>query len=223
MTLTVGPNLGQLDNGAPGEGHYTELMRQWRAFDGLVMPRVLSRVAALPSSGMVDGDTHLLTATANINKIARYSTRIASPDWEFYTPKDGWFVWSVGDQKTYRFKGDPLAWVEDSTSGGGGDGGSVEQINSSSGILDLSAAEASTIMVTLFEDITSITYPSGVSDVRKDLIIRFRQDSTAGWTVDLSGISWDGDGIEPSIGLGVAEVTYVTAVNVSNSGWEGFK
>ncbi len=34
MSLTMGPNTGLLINGAPGEGHYSELMRLLR-WDGL--------------------------------------------------------------------------------------------------------------------------------------------------------------------------------------------
>ena len=40
MALANGPNLGLLVNGSEGEGHYSELMRQWRGLDALVMPVV---------------------------------------------------------------------------------------------------------------------------------------------------------------------------------------
>ena len=110
MTLSTGPNLGQLVHGLPGEGHYSELIRQWRALDALVQPSVIARVASLPVIDQVDGDRYLLTATAEVDKIARWSDITA--DWEYFTPKDGWFVWSSDDQAGYRFKGDPLAWED---------------------------------------------------------------------------------------------------------------
>lgn len=120
MALKNGPNLGALVNGAAGEAHYAELMRQWRAIDALVQPSVISRVAAVPTTGMVDGDRYLLTSGANINKIARYSTDLTPAGWEYYTPKSGWSVWVTAEQVNYRFKGDPLAWAEESSGGGGG-------------------------------------------------------------------------------------------------------
>lgn len=130
MTLKSGPNLGQLVNGAPGEAHYSELMRQWRAFDALIQPSVISRVAALPSTGMADGDRYLLTGGANVNKIARYSVDLTTPGWEYYTPKSGWQTWSTADAKAYRFNG--TTWVEES-SGGGGGGPSGTEVNVQTG------------------------------------------------------------------------------------------
>lgn len=118
MALKNGPNLGALVNGAAGEAHYAELMRQWRAIDALVQPSVISRVAAVPTTGMVDGDRYLLTSGANINKIARYSTDLPTAGWEYYTPKSGWSVWVTGDGKSYRFSGS--TWAEESSGGGGG-------------------------------------------------------------------------------------------------------
>lgn len=116
MTLSSGPNLGVLVNGALGESHYVELMRQWRAFDGLIQPSVISRVTDLPTSGMLDGDRYLVTGTG---QLARYTTALATAGWEYYTPKSGWYVWSTADQKGYRYKGSPLAWAEETSSGSG--------------------------------------------------------------------------------------------------------
>jgi len=116
LTLSTGPALGLLEDGAAGEGHLNELLRQWRGLDGLIQPTVKSRVAALPTSGQVNGDCYLLTATANIHKIARWTTRLPTAAWEYYTPKDGWYVWSTADQKGYRFKG--TAWAEETAGGG---------------------------------------------------------------------------------------------------------
>ena len=43
MSLTMGPNTGLLTNGAPGEGHYNELMRLLRWDDFLRQPVVKGR------------------------------------------------------------------------------------------------------------------------------------------------------------------------------------
>lgn len=107
----------------------------------------------------------------------------------------------------------------------GGVGGSAEivSVSSSAGVLDLSSVEVDSVQVTLSENITSVVYPDGIADRRRDLIIRLVQDSTGGRTVDLSGISWDGDGSPPAIGGTPGDVTYITATNFNDGGWEGFK
>lgn len=124
MTLSVGPNIGLLDCGAPGEGHYAELMRQWRWMDFLLQPVVKSRTAALPTSGQVDGDAYILTAAgANQNKIVRWTARLVVPAWEYLTPKVGWRVQVANEldgsslATTYGYTG--AEWAEQSTSGGG--------------------------------------------------------------------------------------------------------
>lgn len=120
MALRSGPNLNALVYGLAGEGHYLELLRQWRTIDALVQPSVIDRVAAVPTSGMVDGDRYLLTGGANSGKIARYSVDLTTPGWEYYTPRQGWYVWVTSEQKGYRFKGSPIAtWGEETTGGGG--------------------------------------------------------------------------------------------------------
>jgi len=107
--------------------------------------------------------------------------------------------------------------------GSGGSSNTVATASSVAGVLDLSAVTAETIKVTLTQNITSITYPSGTAGVRRDLMIRFVQDSTGGWTVDLTGINWDAGGTPPTIDPAIASITYITASNVDNSGWEGFQ
>lgn len=118
MALTTGPNIGLLDNGSPGEPHYAELMRQWRWLDFLLQAVVKSRVAAVPGSGMVDGDTYLITGATNQHKIARWTTRLGTAAWEYLTPKTGWRV-RVADTLsgtqlvTYEFNG--ATWVDVTT------------------------------------------------------------------------------------------------------------
>lgn len=110
--------------------------------------------------------------------------------------------------------------------GGGGGGGAsnvVDTVAISSGVLNLSALTGESAAVTLNENITSITYPAGAGGERKDLIVRFVQDGTGGRTVDLSGITWDGDGSPPAIASAAGDVSYITATNFDNAGWEGFK
>jgi len=120
MTLSVGSNLGLLIRGAPSEAHYQQLLAQWRGLDALVQPSVIGRVASLPTSGMVDGDRYLFVGTGtNANKIARYreaNTESAlTAGWEYFTPKEGWQIWSVADFANYRFRA--AAWAVEPVDG----------------------------------------------------------------------------------------------------------
>lgn len=116
MALTTGPNIGLLDNGAIGEQHYSELMRQWRWLDFLLQPVVKGRVAAVPGSGQVDGDTYILTAAPNQHKVARWTARLGTPAWEYLTPKTGWQVRVANELngasllKVYEYNG--TTWAE---------------------------------------------------------------------------------------------------------------
>lgn len=107
--------------------------------------------------------------------------------------------------------------------GGSNQGDVVESVSISSGVLDLSEIEGDSVTVSLTEDVTSIVLPDGAAGFRRDLLIRFQQDLTAGWTVDLSSIVWDGDGMSPVIAADPGDVTYISATNLNNLGWEGFK
>nr|WP_245217358.1 hypothetical protein [Pseudomonas aeruginosa] len=90
MSLTMGPNTGLLINGAPGEGHYSELIRMLRWDDFLRQPVVKGRVATLPTSGQVEGDTYIFTGSGvNQHRIARWwATGATTPIWE-YMPQAG--------------------------------------------------------------------------------------------------------------------------------------
>ncbi|MEH0911363.1 DUF2793 domain-containing protein, partial [Pseudomonas aeruginosa] len=118
MSLTMGPNTGLLINGAPGEGHYNELMRLLRWDDFLRQPVVKGRVATLPTSGQVEGDIYIFTgAGANQNRLARWwATGATTAIWEYMPPRLGWRVQVAnettpsGQVKTYEYSG--TAWVE---------------------------------------------------------------------------------------------------------------
>lgn len=145
MALTTGPNMGLLDNGSPGEQHYTELMRQWRWMDFWLQPMIKSRVASLPASGQVDGDAYIITAAgANQHKIARWTTRLATAAWEYVSPKTGWRVHVMnesdanGQVKTIEFVGG--TWVDRVVASGG-----VASVNGQTGIVTLTAGSVSAI------------------------------------------------------------------------------
>jgi Protein of unknown function (DUF2793) len=70
----------------------------------LIQARVLSRVAALPLSP-ADGDVHLLTATANANRIAVRDNGA----WVYFTPMSGWRVFALDEKIEYIFDGSSWA------------------------------------------------------------------------------------------------------------------
>jgi hypothetical protein len=126
MTLKSGPNLGVLVDGALGEAHYTELMRQWRALDALIQIHVKSRSVTAQPGSPADGDAYIIPTGATgaawsgkTNQIARFSTTTAG--WEFFVPKKGWQVRvedenNSGRPKLYVFDG--AAWQDDTAAGG---------------------------------------------------------------------------------------------------------
>lgn len=125
MTIATGPKFGQIISGVPGEAHFAQLLKFFRSYEALVMPVVKSRVAAVPTSGMVNGDCYLLTAAPNAGSIARYysdTNTTPTSGWEYFPPFDGMAVWSTADQGAYRYKlvGGSLAWAAEG-SGGSGD------------------------------------------------------------------------------------------------------
>lgn len=121
MTLKYGPNLGQLIGAAAGDEHYQAILSQWRALDGLVQPAVSSRVSALPTTDLLEGDRYLVTAGTYANRIARYreanSESGQGAGWEYFTPREGWYVWCVADKRGFRFSNGAWAAMDKSEVG----------------------------------------------------------------------------------------------------------
>lgn len=118
MALTTGANLGLLDNGTQGEQHYAEMMKFFRGVDLLVMPRAISATITTPPGSPSDGDTYIVPSGASgawsgqTGKIARWSARLGTPAWEFFTPKKGWETWVDGsglNGQRWRYSG--TAWA----------------------------------------------------------------------------------------------------------------
>lgn len=109
MALTNGPNLGLLVNGNAGEGHYTDLMKQWRGLDGLTMPNAKGYLTNTPPGSPTDGDLYIVGAAptgawaAQGGKVTRWSS--VENAWEFYAPKNGWVVQSNSAREVYRYTG----------------------------------------------------------------------------------------------------------------------
>lgn len=121
MTLKYGPNLGQLIGAAAGDEHYQAILSQWRALDGLVQPAVSSRLSSLPTTDLLEGDRYLVTAGTYANRIARYreanSESGQGAGWEYFTPREGWYVWCVADKRGFRFSNGAWAAMDKSEVG----------------------------------------------------------------------------------------------------------
>lgn len=108
MSITNGPNLGLMVNGAQGEAHYSQFMAFLRGVDALVQCKVKSATTAAQPGSPTDGDTYLLPTgstgaawASNDGKIARWSS--AASAWEFYTAQNGWETYAQ-DTGVYWFR-----------------------------------------------------------------------------------------------------------------------
>lgn len=116
MTLALGPKIGVLVHGAPGDEHYDLLMKQWRALDLLLDRCVKSKTTTTPPGSPADGDAYIIPASATgawfdkTNDIARWSS--VESLWEFFTPNKNW-LFGVDDASSgneiQRFDG--TNWV----------------------------------------------------------------------------------------------------------------
>lgn len=110
--------------------------------------------------------------------------------------------------------------------GGGGSGGTTSVIAIVSGVLDLSAATTDTVMVSLDQNVTSITLPLGAAGVRKELLIQLTQDATGGrtvkgWPTSRTVLQWQGN-VPPVIASAPSAMTQVAMSNSNNTAWLGY-
>ena len=160
MTMSLGPNLGLLVDGAIGEQHFANLMAQFRGIDGLVQCHVKDKDLATPPASPANGDMYIVAASptgawvGQAGKLARYYVIPANGSngasgtsgWQFFTPQKGWVV-RVEDEadangacKRYGYTGS--AWVEEAGGGGGGGGGMTNPMTTAGDIITGGAAGA---------------------------------------------------------------------------------
>ena len=107
MSISNGPNLGLMVNGAAGDAHYSQFMAFLRGVDGLVMPNVKGYLTNTPPGSPSDGDSYIIGAAptgawaGQGGKVTRYSTVAVA--WEFYTPKNGWMLQANSARETYLY------------------------------------------------------------------------------------------------------------------------
>ncbi|MGH9780335.1 MAG: DUF2793 domain-containing protein [Candidatus Acidiferrales bacterium] len=120
MSVSNGPNLGVMINALTGDNFDAAFRKFLREIDGLVMASVISVALSAPPGSPANGDRYIVGASptgawaGQANAIARWTTDDpAAPlgEWEFFTPKTGWMIFSVADLAFYEFTGS--AWDAD--------------------------------------------------------------------------------------------------------------
>ncbi len=112
MAITNGTNLGLMVNAADGDSFGTDFRRLLRAIDALLMCSVLSRTMTAPPGSPANGDRYIIPAGATgiwsgkTNQIGSWTTADpANPSgvWEYFTPKNGFRVFSIADGAHYTY------------------------------------------------------------------------------------------------------------------------
>lgn len=143
MAIKNGPNTGLLVFANPGEAFYDDFTKLQRWMDFFMNPNVTSHILAVPPGAPADGAAYIIPATGASGvwagqgkKVARWTTDLLVPAWEFYTPKEGTaLIYSLVDKRRYQFDG--TLWTmfaQGGGSGGGGGGGSGDLLLAGSDI-----------------------------------------------------------------------------------------
>lgn len=125
MSVSYGPKLGLMINALTGDAHDAAFRALLRANDQLIFLSVINRTTSSPPGSPANGDAYLVASGASgawagkTGSLAVWTTdnpAAVSGEWEFYTPRAGWVLYSVGDGSFYGYSGS--AW----TGIGGGSG-----------------------------------------------------------------------------------------------------
>lgn len=117
--ISFGPKLGLLNNAAVGETYYDQFRPFLRGVDALVQPSVIDYALTDPPVSPNDGDAYLLLQPdptgawdGHEGQVAVWSTQVTDsggnvldPAWDFYTPRSGWFLWTVSLSAYLNFDG----------------------------------------------------------------------------------------------------------------------
>lgn len=178
------PNLDlpEMSNSA---GNYLRVNEALALLDATVQATVISQTLTAAPASPADGDRYIMASAwagvtgAVAGYIAVYRT---GSGWIVIEPREGWKVEVLADKVTYRYDGS--AWAEWSAGGAGGWDALLTPA-SASGVLTASLAEPAGLVVTLTEDITTLTLTNIPSDKVVVFTIKWTQDGTGGW-----GVTW---------------------------------
>ena len=113
MSITNGPNLPIMVDGAQGDGHYNEFMAFLRAVNFLTQCSIKDKDLTAPPGSPADGDGYIIAASptgawsGQAKSLTRWSSVAAA--WEFYAPKAGWITWVADEAIFYHYTGS--AWA----------------------------------------------------------------------------------------------------------------
>lgn len=194
--------------------------------DQLTQARVLDKDLATPPGSPANGDAYIVAASptgawaGKTGQIAYWLTAVNA--WSFAVPLNGWLVYVNDENKHYRRESG--SWVELATGGGGSSTIATQSASSSAGALDLSSTTAPVILVTLTENITSITLPAGVANQSIERRIVFTQGGAGTYAIPVTTGAWgsivvDGGGAIQQMGTGVGTVGVYVLANDNNGTW----
>lgn len=225
------PNIG-LTELANAQGQYLNANETFAIIDAILQTRAISKTLTAAPASPSNGDVYIMaSAWAGITlfsggacaagDIAVYRSSVGS--FKAIRPKEGWKMELAADDTTYRFDG--AAWQV--WSAGGGASNATQAASSSGGVLNLSATTAPVILVTLTENITSISLPAGVAGQSVERRIVFTQGGAGTYTIPTTTAAWGGIAVEdglsiPAAATGVGSVSAYVLANDNNTGWRMF-
>lgn len=221
MTATTKLALELLQNNAANQ---TLANTTFAQLNQLVQAGVVDRTNTPPGSP-ADEALYIITATATgawagkENQLAYWLT--STNAWQYVLPREGMLV-HVNDEDVY-YKYNGSAW-EILATGGGSSTIATQSASSTAGALDLSATTAPVILVTLTENITSITMPAGAANQSIERRIVFTQGGAGTYTIPVTTGAWgsivvDGGGAIQQMGTGVGTVGVYVLANDNNGTW----
>lgn len=183
MALSNGPNMGLLTFGLPGEAHYLNLMAQWRGIDFWLNPRVISIALTAPPGSPANGDAYIVPAAAtgawsgHATHVARWTTDLTTPAWEFYIPKSGWgSVFNIADGLNYMFNAAGTAWAV-VAGGGGSSAPNVQAVTSAATVTPTFTNDS--VKVTAQAVALNLANPTGTAVDMWGMVIRIKDNGTA--------------------------------------------
>lgn len=112
MAVSNGPNLVLMEDAADGDVHGNDMRKFMRWMDSLVQGSVISATVTAQPASPANGDTYIVPTGATgaawasqVGRVARWTTRITTPAWEFLVPKEGWSFRARDTDVTYEHNG----------------------------------------------------------------------------------------------------------------------
>ena len=223
MTATAKLNLELLANAAANQ---TLANTTFAQLNQLVQAAVVDKDLAAPPASPANEALYIVAGSptgAWSGKAGQLAYWLTTPGaWQFIVPREGFLVHVNDEDGFYKFDGS--AWVVFSSGGGGGTSNATQAVSSSGGVLNLSTTTAETLLLTTSENVTSISWPSGVAgqSVQRRLVVT--QGGAGNYTLPSTTANWGSITVDGGLGIpqpatGVGSSTTYVLVNDNNTGW----